>query len=317
MCTAIRFSVQNGGMFFGRNLDWECSYGEQFVATPKGFEFPYRHMDAQVAKHAIIGMGIAPANYPLFFDCANDAGLAVAGLNFPQTHYYAEAPVEGKINLASFEFDVWVTSNFSTVDEVEAELANVVITNTSYAPGMPSSPMHFIIADTTRSIVAEPTREGLKVYHNDVDVLTNEPNFEFQRMNLRNYLGLSVKAPASEGWGNSEEIKPFGMGIGMRGVPGDYYPTSRFVKVAFINNNYPAQDTEAKNVTRLFRTLDSVAVPLGAVEAPSGEWDLTLYQSGYSSATRTYYYSTYDNPTIQTRCLDDVDFGDGDKVIVL
>lgn len=317
MCTAIRFVAQDGGMFFGRNLDWERSYGERFVATPKGFEFPYRHMDTRPAQHAIIGMGIAPDNYPLFFDCGNDAGLAVAGLNFPQTCCYAEAPVEGKTNLASFEFYAWVASNFDTVDEVETELSNVVITDAPYAPGMPSAPLHFIIADATRSIVVEPTREGLKVYHDDVDVLTNEPNFEFQRMNLRNYLGLSVQAPEAEGWGNSEELKPFGMGLGMRGVPGDYYPTSRFVKAAFINNNYPTQDTEGKNVARLFRTLGSVAVPLGAVKSPSGQWDLTLYQSGFSSATRTYFYSTYDDPTIRTRCLDDVDFGDGDKVVVL
>lgn len=317
MCTAIRFTAKTGGMFFGRNLDWERSYGERFVATPKGFEFPYRHMDAQAAKHAIMGMGIAPGNYPLFFDCGNDAGLAVAGLNFPQTHYYAEAPVEGKINIASFEFDVWITSNFATVDEVEAALDNVVITNAPYAPGMPAAPLHFIIADAARSIVVEPTREGLKVYRNDVDVLTNEPSFEFQRMNLRNYLGLSIQGPTAESWGDSEELKPFGMGLGMRGIPGDYYPTSRFVKAAFINNNYPAQDTEAKNVARLFRTLNSVAVPMGAVKAPSGEWDQTLYQSGFSSATRTYYYSTYDDPTMQTLCLDDIDFGNGDKVVVL
>ena len=33
MCTAIRFTSTQGSMYFARNLDWSCSYGEQVVGT--------------------------------------------------------------------------------------------------------------------------------------------------------------------------------------------------------------------------------------------------------------------------------------------
>lgn len=28
MCTGIGFSDDDGNMYFGRNLDWSCSYGD-------------------------------------------------------------------------------------------------------------------------------------------------------------------------------------------------------------------------------------------------------------------------------------------------
>ena len=41
MCTAVRFTDENGGLFFGRNLDWTESYGEKILATPRGFAYDY------------------------------------------------------------------------------------------------------------------------------------------------------------------------------------------------------------------------------------------------------------------------------------
>jgi len=37
MCTGIRFVDNEGNMYFGRNLDWSCSYGEKVVITPTGY----------------------------------------------------------------------------------------------------------------------------------------------------------------------------------------------------------------------------------------------------------------------------------------
>ena len=34
MCTGIRFTDTAGNMYFGRNLDWTCGYGERVVVTP-------------------------------------------------------------------------------------------------------------------------------------------------------------------------------------------------------------------------------------------------------------------------------------------
>ena len=97
MCTSIRFTDNSGNMYLGRNLDWSFDYGQQVRVMPRGFHIPYSFIDDATAAHAVIGMCIDYKNYPMFFDCGNDAGLAVAGLNFPGYAEYAEDPVDGKM----------------------------------------------------------------------------------------------------------------------------------------------------------------------------------------------------------------------------
>ncbi|MET3466521.1 hypothetical protein ABIC53_000002 [Microbacterium sp. 1262] len=52
---------------------------------------------------------------------------------------------------------------FETVDEVEAALAGVTIIDVSFSDAFPASPLHWIIADRSRSITVESVREGLRV----------------------------------------------------------------------------------------------------------------------------------------------------------
>lgn len=135
MCTSIRFTDNSGHMYLGRNLDWSFDYGQQVRVMPRGFHIPYSFIDDATAAHAVIGMCIDYKNYPMFFDCGNDAGLAVAGLNFPGYAEYAEGPVDGKTNIAAYEFPLWVAATFSTVDEVEAALRDTVIVAKSAGEG--------------------------------------------------------------------------------------------------------------------------------------------------------------------------------------
>ena len=96
MCTAVRFSNEEGSVFLGRNLDWSCGYGENVRIMPKGFMIPWAFDESTPAKHAVIGMCVEFQNYPLFFDCGSDAGLAVAGLNHPGCAEYAPNPIGGQ-----------------------------------------------------------------------------------------------------------------------------------------------------------------------------------------------------------------------------
>ena len=306
MCTGIRFVDDNGNMYFGRNLDWSCSYGERVVITPTGYVPSSPFGAVQEIKHPIIGMGIVEDNVPLYFDCANDAGLAVAGLNFPGYAQYEPAPVEGKTNIAAYEFPLWVVACFQSVDEVEAALADAVIVDKPINKKFPSSLLHWIIGDATRSIVVEYTNAGMQVFHNDFDVLTNQPGFAWHAENLRNYLNVTPDVPTPVMW-RTGKLTAYGSGGDMRGLPGDYYSPSRFVRVAYLNAHYPQKATEEENVSRLFHTLTGVAMIDGAARMTSGDFELTVYTGGVSCRTNTYYYSTYDDPAIRSVALADYD----------
>ena len=300
MCTAVRFTDDQGNMFFGRNLDWSFDYGQAVLRTPGDAAVPaaFERPDDPARGHDVIGVGITALGVPLYFDCANDAGLAVAGLNFPQSAHYAAGPVDGSVNVAAYEFPYWVARNFGSVAEVRAALAGVTVVAKAVSEKLPVANLHWIVADATGAIVVECMEDGLRVWEDDADVLTNEPNFGWHRQNLRNYLTLTDADPAPTSWGGAE-LRAFGSGEGLRGVPGDYSGPSRFVKVAFVNAHYPVQTGEKGNVTRLFRTLGSVAVPEGCARMADGSYEKTLYTSGFSAATRSYYYATYDDPQIR------------------
>lgn len=300
MCTAIRFTDDQGNMLFGRNLDWTFGYGQGVMRTPGDVKVPaaFARPGDPERGHDVIGVGIEALGVPLYFDCANDAGLAVAGLNFPQSAHYAAGPVEGTVNVAAYEFPYWVARSFGSVAEARAALAGVTVVAKPVSDKLPVANLHWIVADATGVIVVECMEDGMHIWDDDADVLTNEPNFGWHRQNLRNYLTLTDDDPAGVSWGRAD-LRAFGSGEGLRGVPGDYSGPSRFVKVAFVNAHYPTKSDEKDNVTRLFRTLGSVAVPEGCARMADGSYEKTLYTSGFSAATRNYYYATYDDPQIR------------------
>lgn len=317
MCTGIRFTDAEGAMYFGRNLDWTQGYGEHVVATPPAATIPpaFEPDGDPAVGHTVVGMGIVVAGIPLYFDCGNDAGLAVAGLNFPHSARYAAEPRQGSVNVAAYEFPFWIARTFSSLDEVRAALASVTVVAKPVNEHLPVANLHWLIGDATGSIVVECMEEGMRVWENDADVLTNEPDFGWQRTNLRNYLTLTDEDPDAAAWG-AMKLVPFGSGLGMQGIPGDYSGPSRFVKAAFVNSHYPAQTGEAANVARLFRTLGSVAVPEGAAKMADGSHEKTLYTSCFSPATMTYYHATYDDPRIRSYPIASVDLAGSEPVFV-
>ena len=307
MCTAIRFTDRKGNLYFGRNLDWCCSYGERVVVTPRGYvpsTSPFGAVGS--IRHAVIGMGVVARDTPLYFDCANDAGLAVAGLNFPGYARYETKPVDGLVNVASWELPLWVAASFSSVDEAESALANAAVVDAPIDDDLPTSYLHWIVADARRSIAVEYTDAGMQVFDDDADVLANQPGFSYHAENLRSYLNLTSDVPATVRWRRAE-LSPYGTGAGMRGLPGDYYSPSRFVRAAYLNAHYPDQEGEAANVTRLFQTLGGVSMVEGAARMANGQFERTVYAGGFSSATGTYYWHTYENPTTHSVSLADCD----------
>ncbi len=314
MCTGIRFTDDKGNLYFGRNLDWTFSYGESVVITQRGFSNP-KFMDGKVeTKHALIGMAVVAEGLPMYLDCGNEAGLAIAGLNFPGYAEYEDAPVEGKVNVAAYAFPTYVASQFATVDEAEAALANVAIVGESINDHYEVSLLHWLISDKDRAIVVEYTQDGMHVYHDDLDVLTNQPTFPYHHENVRSYLHCTPDYPSQPIVWGEDQLEPYGSGSGMRGIPGDFYSPSRFVRAAYLNAHYPQQQGEAANVSRLFHTLLGVSMVKGGAKVADGDFEYTLYTGGYSAATQTYYYSTYEDLAVKSFRLQDAGLEGGQVV---
>ena len=44
MCTAATYQTKD--FYFGRTLDYEFSYGDEIVITPRNYQFDFRHRES-------------------------------------------------------------------------------------------------------------------------------------------------------------------------------------------------------------------------------------------------------------------------------
>ena len=294
MCTAI--SYQTADHYFGRNLDLEYSYQEAVTVTPRKYPFRFREENALPSHFAMIGMATISDGYPLYYEATNEKGLSAAGLNFPGIAVYLPK-AEGKHNVAPFELIPWLLGQCESVAQAKALLVNTNILNTPFSKQFPLSPLHWLISDAKESITVEPMANGLKIYDNPVGVLTNNPPFDYHMYHLADYMNLT-KNPPENRFTDKIELKPYSLGIGSMGLPGDLSSASRFIKAAFTKLNSLCGTSESESISQFFHILGSVAQQKGLVRVRDDKYEFTLYTSCCNTTRGIYYYTTYENSQI-------------------
>lgn len=295
MCTCL--ALQGDRSYFGRNMDLEYTFGEQVVITPRNFLFQFRREPEMSSHYAMIGMATVASDYPLYAEAVNEKGLGMAGLNFPGNACYQAEREKSGHEIAPYEIIPWVLGQCATVEEARTLLEQTRMLDMPFSETIGLAPLHWMIADGSHCLTVEPVETGLKVQENPVGVLTNNPVFEFQMMNLNQYLNLTAKSPDNR-FGSQLALTPFGQGMGGLGLPGDFSPVSRFVKTAFLKENSVCEDTEEASVSQFFHILDSVAMVRGSVITREQQYDITTYTCCVNMEKGIYYYKTYDNPTV-------------------
>ena len=283
MCTALAFFGSRP--FFGRNLDLEYSYEETVTITPRNFPLHFRRTKPLLHHYALLGIAYVQENYPLYYDAANEKGLAIAGLRFPESTVYRE-PRSDRITIAPFELIPWLLGQCANVGEAQALLQEAVLARIDFRADLPCTPLHWLIADQTRSIVVESTSDGLQLYDDPVGILTNEPPFSQQLEAFHD-----VPEP----------------------IPGDHSSISRFQRAAFIKQKMQSAPDKTDMVHSFFHLLDSVSVPCGGL-IPAHPNMITQYSSCCDLDRTIYYYTTYENRAIQAIDLNRVNI-DGTQLI--
>ena len=294
MCTAATYKTKD--FYFGRTLDYEISYGDQVVITPRNYPFRLRNGETLKNHYAMIGMACVMQDYPLYYDAVNEKGLGVAGLNFVGNAHYGKS-MEGRNNLAQFELIPYLLGKCASIKEVRRALETVNLIDTPFMENLPVAQLHWLIADREECIVLESVRDGLKIYNNPVGVLTNNPPFDMQLFNLNNYLHLSAENRPNT-FSNALSLNAYSRGMGAMGLPGDLSSQSRFVRAAFVRMNSISGDSEPESVSQFFHILASVDQQRGCCRLGDGKCEITLYTSCCNADKGIYYYTTYDNHQI-------------------
>ena len=293
MCTAVTYQTDN--FYFGRTLDYESSYGEELVILPRKFQLHFLNMGTLENHYAILGTAHVAQGYPLFYDAVNEKGLCMAGLNFVGNAQYAKV-MNGKDNLAQYEFIPWILSNCSCIVEAKELLAKINLTDTPFQK-MPVAQLHWMLADKEQAITVEAVADGIKIYPNPIGVLTNNPPFPEQMFRLNDFMNLSAKQPKNH-FSNKLNLHPYSRGMGALGLPGDLSSSSRFVKDAFVKEHSVSGHSELESVSQFFHILGSVEQQNGCCEVENGQYEKTIYTVCYNASKGIYYYTTYYNHQI-------------------
>ena len=209
----------------------------------------------------MIGTATVVDGVPLFFDAFNEKGLAAAALNFPDIAVYSNTRKNAH-NVAAFELIPWVLGRCESVSCAVRLLKDTNVTSDSFSADMPTTPLHWLIADGHESITVEPGENGLEIHKNPFGVLTNAPEFRFHSMNVSNYMKVSPSEPENS-LCPSVEMNTYSRGMGGIGLPGDMSSASRFVRAVFAKEHTVHTHSEIEAVSRMFHLFGTVAQPQG------------------------------------------------------
>jgi choloylglycine hydrolase len=150
-------------------------------------------------------------------------------------------------------------------------------------------------------------------------VLTNAPTFDWHLINVRNFLNLKAMSAGPVKVGASV-LSPIGSGSGLLGIPGDWTPPSRFVRVAamrhFARN---PQDAEG-GVILAEHLLGSVTIPRGlelVQDEVSERANFTRWSAIKDLRNRVLYFRDYDSHAFRAIHLLRLDLRPGAKRLSL
>jgi choloylglycine hydrolase len=304
-CTGIRLIAKDGGVVAARSLEFGFDLHSQVLVVPAGSTLngTLPHGGKGISYTTKYGfLGANAEGLTAIVDGINEAGLYVGLFYFPGYASYADPSKENAARaMAPHEYANWLLGNFASVEEVKANFNKVVLVPTVLEAIEQPAPVHFVVHDRRgHAAVIEPLHKSLTLYDDPLGVITNSPTFDWHMTNLRNYVNLTVdNVPPLDLGGIT--LAQFGQGSGLRGLPGDFTPPSRFVRaVAFSQSALPSA-TAAQAVLQAFHILNNFDIPYGAVRETAGggmHAEATTWTSAADLKNLRWYFKTYEDQSI-------------------
>jgi choloylglycine hydrolase len=314
-CTDFVLQAQDGTFVGGRSLEFATELQSVLRIFPKKQRVISKSPDRKkglewITKYGYVGATALGMNFA--FDGMNEVGLSFGYLWLPAiTEYPTVAPEDRSKALDFTDFGSWVLGNFSSVAEVKEALKEVKIWGHPVPP-LGIAPVHAAIHDAKGNhLVVEFVGGKMQVYDNPISVLTNAPAFDWQLTNLQNYAHLDAT--------NVDQItirgvlvQSPGQGSGFMGIPGDWTPPSRFVKIATYLRfaNGVASGADAVNFAE--HLLNTVDIPQGEIREKGQDiGDYTQWIVIKDLTKKVFYFRSYKDLCLKMIDLNKLDFGKG------
>ncbi len=314
-CTGISFKAADGSYVVGRTMEWgSFVMNSRYMIVPRGYTLMAQTPSGDegmkiTAKYGYVGIGVLKDN--LLAEGINEKGLVGELFYFPGYGVFEKYdPKYNSTTIEDGQFLSWALANFATIDEMEQALKEIHVV--PYGRGFGTA--HFRLADSTgRQVVVEYLDGTPTIFEDRVGVVTNAPSFDFQMLNLNNYVNIMPGSAPSREIMPGVELRPFGAGSASLGLPGDVTPPSRFVRAVFYVSSARTQPTGYKAVLQTFQILNNFDVPVG-IEYPDPKimpdmLSATQWTAVADIQGRKFYYRTQYNSSLRCIDLNTIDFG--------
>lgn len=314
-CTNVLVKATDGTMLIARSMEFAQDMHSNLRTSTRGRAFNSLAPDGKPgltwkAKYGYVYLD--GMNIDAVVDGMNEVGLSYGALLFPGFAQYPGVTA-GHDNqaLPYMSFGDWVLGNFKTVDEVKQAL-NGVSLYPNKLPGLGDTifPLHYSITDATgKGIIVEYVEGKMHVY-DSIGVLTNSPTYDWQVVNMANYLHLAPTNPPAV-VANGITYAVTGQGYGMIGLPGDISPPSRFVKTTVLMRLAVPTADAAGALNMAEHILNNVDIPLGEAREPqSGNYidDVTQWVVFKDLTHKVFYYRTYADLSLHAVYMNKLDF---------
>lgn len=309
-CSSFSWETEDKKHLLGRTYDqFGNLYGNRIAAVPRSFhmktEISETSNSAATVKYAFLGMAVTGLETPVMVDGINEKGLMGALLNYPGYAVYDTQKHRDCLNIHPGFLVGYLLGQCATVEEVAKQIPFINLTNEKIFNQ--EMTVHYIFSDTTgETIIIEPDVESIHVHRNTLGVMTNSPDYLWQRTNLRNYVPVTNVHTPPQNIINME-FSCFGRGTGGGfGLPGDYSSSSRFVRLAMMKNFAVKGKDEIDGITKMFHNFAPVDIPEGILKANKEEasYHQTLCITAMCAESLTYYFSTVSDRRISALRLE-------------
>ena len=314
MCMTFKLpAAKDGTVVAARSMEFPVGMPTQLAVLPSNHAGPSTTGGGSPSKtwtasHGVVGMGVF-GHADWLVDAMNTAGVSAHLLYMPGGYCtYRSARSDGT-DLPQLELVAYLLGTCATVDEVKAAVSEVNIVGMD--PGMGFvPPLHCLVHDANTSVAIEFHPRATRVVDNPVAIATNAPFLDWHLTNLGNYLGVSADNPPDEVVGGLT-ITPLGQGEGLRGIPADYTPSARFVRLFSVLRLLDQAPDAASAELLALHVCNAFDIPQGAIKEAVGTTfvpEVTVWDAVLNLSDLRYAYRMIGNPVTFVVDLSSVDF---------
>ena len=277
-CSRVLWNDNGHGVLVGRNMDWFEDIQSNIWFLPRGME---REGNTSVnplkwtSKYGSVAITAYDAGTA---DGINEQGLAVHMLYLPETSVgERDASVPG---LSITMWPQYYLDRFATVAEAVAATKEgpFQLRMATHAGSGKAATIHLAMDDPSGdSAVLECIDGEIKIYHSRAHtVMTNQPTFDKQLEDLRQYRGFG----------------------GEKRLPGTHEPGDRFARGAYYVEHLPEPQSDREAVAALMSVMRNVSAPFGIADPERPNVSTTVWRTVTDLSNRTLYYDSVFSPQV-------------------